>query len=371
MDTNVAVLFWHYTYDEPTEVQEKLADSEVGPYLFFRRSKSAIQERLAQLFPHQQVPKVFLHGSPHIDNYVKTQSGYGIVDFDRAYIGPYCWDIVCAMLAIHFRNPELHYSALPEVISQTFSQYYLQHLQHPDLPYQPYEPLEAIKPKKWELDIAQYVEGKHKWAKKLEHQQLPTDDVLANAIFQQYLHNLDDASVLAHYQIANISRAEGSFGRRRYLLLLTPTVPDYDPIFIDIKETRDYLALPWPHNQWYSSPCEYQGQRMIKAAKLYAPSCVQLESFACINGIEYWGRQVPILNRKPDKVFSLADQIAFAKAAGSQLGRGHSLAVQDTSVANLEKHFNQSFDKLIEITQKMQRELMAVWKQCIKVQDNA
>lgn len=361
---SVTTLFWHYPEDEPVKIQHRLCAEDTGPYLFFRRSKSPIQARLAQLFPLIHVPQVLLHGSPHIDNYAKTAQGFGMVDFDRAYYGPYVWDIACVLLAIALRNPETLTAPLPTAIWQVFADSYLQHFQNPTVPYRAYAPLEFIKPKAWELDSHLYVSEQRKWAKKLDKNRLSCDDPLACALYEDYLSHLATPQALQHYSISQIARAEGSFGRRRFLYLLESRASS--PIMIDIKQTRNYLDSAWPHNRWYSSPCLHEGQRMIQAASIYAPDCMQLESFATLNGVEYWGRQIPIMNYKPAKLFTEADQTAFAESAASQLGRGHRLALHNTTATELQQHFETHFHKLVNVTEKIQSELLTVWKKCIK-----
>lgn len=365
-ETNIRTLFWHYLADEPHSVQSKLVDLETGPYLFFRRSKTPIQARLAQLFPAQDVPRVFLHGSPHIDNYAHMSTGYGIIDFDRAYIGPYVWDIVCSLLAINLRNPETHNGPIPKSVRHHFYETYLEHFQHPDLAYQPYAPLEKIKAKKWETDITVYLEDNHKWAKKLHHTALPLDDPIANAVLEEYKKHLSDSTLLSNHELTQAGRAAGSFGRRRYLYVLAAKDEKTAPVMLDIKETRNYLEADWPHNEWYQSPCAHQGQRMVEAARLHTPTCAPLESYATVNGIQYWGRQVPILNRKPGKIFNEANQVAFAICAASQLGRGHRLGLQATDPSVMLEHFKEHFDTLITITEKIQTELLSVWQASIR-----
>jgi uncharacterized protein (DUF2252 family) len=365
-ETTPRVLFWHYIEDEPVSVQAKLADKETGPYLFFRRSKTPIQARLAQLFPHNKVPIVSLHGSPHIDNYAKTNYGFGIIDFDRAYIGPYIWDLVCVLLAINLRNPETHLQPIPKTVWQVFYDSYTYHFQHPELAYRPFAPLEFIHPKKWESNIDLYLNGNHKWAKKLRHAELSLDDPIANAVLDEYKIHLPNPTLLADYQLKQVARAAGSFGRRRYLYLLLHPDKVNAPVMLDIKETRNYLDADWPHNTWYQSPCHHQGERMVKAAMLYAPDCVRLESFATVNGIQYWGREVPTLNRKPAKCFDEGEQTAFAESAASQLGRGHRLGLQNSDPKLMQKHIAQHFTKLVQITEKIQSELLEIWHASIK-----
>lgn len=366
MDISPELLFWHYIDEEPRSIHQKLADKEIGPYLFFRRSKTGIQARLAQLFPHDHVPKTLLHGSPHIDNYIKTTDFFGMIDFDRSYIGPYIWDIVCSLLAINLRNPARHFRPFSKEILQTYYETYRHHFQHPDLPFLPFEPLELITPKAWETDIMLYLKGHHKWAKKLHNSPILLSDPVVNALLEKYPAHLPKPNPLVNYQLIQAARTTGSFGRRRYLCLLQNKTEKAEPILLDIKETKNYLQQDWPHNKWYESLWQQQGQRMIQGAMLYAPASVQLESYATVNGLQYWGRQIPILNRKPAKLFSKSDQVDFAKSAASQLGRGHCIGIYQDKPKVLLTHFEQNFEKLIEITETIQAELMVVWRSCIK-----
>lgn len=360
-DTLPKILFWHYLEDEPENIHHKLLDTKLGPYLYFRRSKTPLQAYLTQLIPHENIPRVFLHGSPHIDNYAKTTWGYGMTDFDRAYVGPYIWDIVCVLLAINLRNPETHHQALAQNIYQTFFEVYFKHFEQPDLDYLCYHPLEMRPLKPWEQDIDLYLKEQHKWAKKLYHAEISIDDTLALALLEAYKLNSADRELFTAYHLKKIARTYGSFGRRRYLYLLEHDQQPTAPIMLDIKETRNYLALDWPHNQWYTSPCEHQGERMIKAAQLYAPNSIKNESYATLNGIQYWGRQIPILNKKPAKFFRPSDQLAFAIAAASQLGRGHRLGLEENQPNKLQVHFEKNYAKLAQIIETIQIELLNHW----------
>ncbi|NNM58212.1 MAG: DUF2252 family protein [Legionellales bacterium] len=360
------LLFWHYLEDEPRSIQEKLSNSELGPYLFFRRSKSAIQARLAELFPHDHVPRTLLHGSPHIDNYIKTIDGFGMIDFDRSYIGPYIWDIVCSLLAINLRNPARHHRPISSQVSEVYFECYRHHFQHPEQAYLPYEPLENIILETWETNIELYLSGHHKWAKKLNNAPVRLNDPIAKALLAAYSEHLPKPNPLKNYQLIQLARTAGSFGRRRYLCLLENQLQNAEPILLDIKETKNYLQSDWPHNKWYDTPYFQQGQRMVQAAMLYAPACVQLESYATVNGLQYWGRKIPTLNRKPAKLFSKSDQIAFARSAASQLARGHRLGIQQDKPKVLLTHFEAHFARLVAISEKIQAELLAVRNDCIK-----
>ena len=356
------LLFWFYLADNKKNLRKKLLSPETGPYLFFRRNKTGVQALLAEYMAHDQVPQVFLHGSPHIDNYAKTEQGYGMIDFDRAYIGPYLWDLACVLLAIALRNPETYRQPLSAKIKETFIGTYEDALQHPDRPYLPYQPLELITPKRWEIDPDLYLEDKHKWAKQLHEAKLPEKDPIADALFQGYRLHLEDKALLTGYHVKQRARAAGSFGRKRYLFLLTHA--DKTPCLLDMKETKNYLNWDWPHLAYYHSPFQHEGERMRHAAKIYAPGLAKGESYATVNGIQYWGRTIPFLNRKPAKCFSLDDQISFAYSAASQLARGHALAVHQTDPDRLLAHLHTQWATLNKQIEAIKTALFAVWEQC-------
>lgn len=355
-------LFWRFPDEDPEDICLKLQDPEQGPYLYFRRVKTQIQARFAELCDHSKLPQVFLHGSPHIDNYAKTLWGAGIVDFDRAHYGPYAWDLLCLLLALGFRNLDSIQSLLPEEVSSALYHGYLQGLNNPEQAYTHYAPLENIKIKDWEKDTRSYISAGKKWAKKIPAAAIDLDDPVANKVLQTYVENLGELELLTEYKLTNIARASGTFGRARFLYILMPDAVDQDAIILDIKQTRNYMNPAWPHNKWYHHNFEQQGERMCYAAKLYAPECVQRESYTRVNGVEYWGRQVPTLNRKPAKLISLEEQVNFAFAAGTQIGRGHSLTLQNISVADLQKHLQPNFAEYCEISKVIHKELLATWR---------
>lgn len=361
LSEDLQTLYWRHPKEDGRKVHVQLLHPEAGPYLYFRRVKSPLQTRLAQLVENSKIPKVFLHGSPHVDNYVKTLEGFGLLDFDRAYIGPYSWDIVCALLAVSLRNPQTHHTFLSASLCNVFFENYLEHFHHPEKPYLPYAPLEKVILKPWEKTMEAYLLAGKKWAKKLKKDSLPADDTLALALLKDFFSHTEKNPLKKGYNIASIHNTQGTFGRKRFLYVLQSNHNNQEPIFIDIKETRHYLASAWPHWKDYHNPFHHEGERMMAASQLYAPGITKSEGYATCNGIEYWGREIPTLNRKPSKIFRAHEQEAFLIMAGSQLGRGHALSLQDISAENFLTHFQEHSKKLTQISAVLLKELMNVW----------
>lgn len=361
MDDEVKSLLWHHPWDENEKSQAKLLEPDTGAYYYFRRSKSAVNERLTQLIDHRKIPNVFIHGSPHIDNYAKTLAGAGMVDFDRAYVGPYVWDLLCVLLATSFRNPKHEQKPINQQIIDSLLEAYLYSYQHPEEDYQRFEPLENINPKEWELDSRTYLKSEKKWAKRLSLTALETDDPVAVPLLNSFIRNSPDQSQYSAYQIQQIAYASGTFGRKRYIYVLGQD-PKSSPILVDIKQTKNYLAMPWRYVRWYKNPYQHDGQRLCEAAKLYAPGFAPGESYATLNGVDYWGRLIPTLNRKPAKIFDEEQQVQFALSAGSQLGRGHRLSLQEISQQDFQQHLIKTYPELVTAAQTIKEELVIVWR---------
>jgi len=368
LDDSVKVLLWHLPWDEMGKNQERLLHPEKGPYFYFRRSKSPLQERLIQLIDHSKIPRVMIHGSAHVDNYSKTKDAFGLVDFDRAYRGPYIWDVICLLMAIHLRNPEHHEQPLAPSIRETFQEYYLSHFLHPDQFYIPYKPLENITLKPWEENIEEYMKSNKKWAKQLSEAPIELSDPFATTLLHEFLAHHPRKKIFSDFEICNISFASGSFGRKRYLYLLKNKKGE--SIFLDIKETKNFLAAPWKHVQFYKNPYASDGERLFESTKIYAPDFLAYESYATLKGVDYWGREIPILNRKPNKTFCEEEQIDFAMAGGSQLGRGHRLSLYEASPEEFLQHFRLEYPRLIEITNLLLEEVLAVWGRYCEVYGN-
>ena len=54
--------------------------------LFFRMMGPIMQARLEKIIDLRLVPRVLIHGNPHLDNYVRTFRGSALLDFDRSRI---------------------------------------------------------------------------------------------------------------------------------------------------------------------------------------------------------------------------------------------------------------------------------------------
>lgn len=91
-----------------------------------------LQQRFVDLYDIRRIPKVFIHGNPHLDNYAKTNNGEAMVDFDRSRIGPYVWDIVrfLSSLSLKYENKDPS-KLLPKKTLEAFLEGYVYSFNNP------------------------------------------------------------------------------------------------------------------------------------------------------------------------------------------------------------------------------------------------
>lgn len=336
----------------------KITDNETGPHLFLRHNKDALQAYLSQRIDFSQLPKVFLYGNPHIDNYARTNTGCGMVDFDSAMHGPYLIDVFSLLISVHLRLSQQDYRLDP-ACTDAFLAGYLETLANPNDGYQSYQPLLEEIPEEWQLTAAAYLDNGKKWAKKLQKFPLPSDDPIINSILQQYFASRQQDGHEQDFIIKQAGQGIGSMGRVHNLIVLEHK-KTHELQLIDIKHTKDYINLAWPHHQFYHHDFTHQGERMIAASQLHAPGVTDKEGVATLNGVQYWGCELPTINLKIKGLLNSKQAEQFSYAVGTQMGRSHALSSTDSKA--LMKHINTVYPQLLMIVKDALDELIKAWE---------
>ena len=335
-----------------------------GAHFYFRNMLLPMQERFAQLIDHGIIPRVFLHGSPHIDNYAKTAQGAAMVDFDRARVGPYAWDLARLMVSISLRQKREHGFLDPKVLKQ-LRRGYLHGLRHPERPFSEMRKLKDVEPEEDETSTDAYIKAEKKWVRELRADPLPVDAPEIAALLDGYMKNRNEPDLLKEYAVEEAGRGQGSMGFRGiFLVVLAPRDPKSgkDRILLNIKEVRSD-----PDTKWYRNPASGDGQRMMMASELYAPGWELRPGYADLNGTQYFVRQIPPLNAKLKKMLDLEEQEDFAYSVGTQLGRAHRLSLQGQStLEDLEKHFAEHFKDIVEAGAVIRDEIVAAHGRYLK-----
>jgi Uncharacterized protein conserved in bacteria (DUF2252) len=338
-------------------------NDERGAFFYFRSMSIRMQERFATLINHKDMPRVFLHGNPHLENFVITDKGAAMVDFDRSRMGPYAWDIVRFLSSVALKNKNKKYKnkLLSDIVLEYFIEGYLRGLFVPDMPFKQISALLYLNPTSWNRTTNEYIKSNGKWFQKIKENPLPLNDEHALAVLNGYLQSRNEDKLLETYHIEHIGQAMGSFGNRRFLFILAPKVilsEADDRIFLDIKTVYQDAD-----NEFYKNPFPHHGQRMIKASEIYAPNIELRMGFCTYNGTEYWGRQVPPFTIKLRDKMNVIQQLDFAYSVGSQLGQAHAKTLQDGStIEQLYVHLKNNYSHFTELAVQMNTEILEAHK---------
>lgn len=323
-------------------------------YLFFRMACPLMQTRLPRFVDLHKVPATFIHGNPHIDNYVRTFNGSAMMDFDRSRIGPYCWDIIRFLSSLSLRRDKEDGYLDPKVV-EYFLDAYIVHFLNPEIPAKQLKMLKGVEPEKWQMTSRDYLKANKKWAKKMHENSLPTNSETATQLLNKFLASRNELSLLNEYKVNEVGLTPGSLGKKHFIFSLLPKNDDSrkDAILLDIKEVYEEK-----NTKFFYSPCTHHGERMILASKVFADGMEDRLGFCTHQNRQYWGRQVPSFAVKVKKFLNKDEQCDFAYSVGSELGKGHRKGLIDPKLADwIEKDLTANFDKYYKISRLFTHEL--------------
>lgn len=323
-------------------------------YFLFRMASPLMQAKLSELIDLKRVPKTFIHGNPHLDNYVKTIKGSAMMDFDRSRIGPYCWDIIRFLVALTLRR-EKDEGFLDRKVVDYFIDGYTVHFLNPEIPSKQLRMLKAIGPEKWQATTRDYLKANKKWAKKIRDFALDPKNPEAQELLKTFLKSINEENLIIHYKVNEIGLVPGSFGKMHFIFALSPKNPDshLDSIILDIKEVYEELDTTF-----FYSPVNHHGERMILASKIYADGFEERVGFCTYQNKQFWGRQIPSFSMKVKKYLNEEELMDFAYSVASELGKGHRKGLLNPKDAELvEKDFTMNFDQYFKVSMFLAFEL--------------
>lgn len=337
-------------------VSDAFKEKEKAQLLFFRVMGPKLQQNLHRMMSLDEVPQVFMHGNPHIDNYARTLTGAGMLDFDRSRLGPYAWDVIrfLGSLALRLQDADRGGKFLPKKTIDAFAAGYIGSLNDPDLHYSIPHFLVAVHPKKEELSTKEYISSGIKWAKKMKKMPISPQDKRITELLALYLKSRSDEKLMDLYRIASAGQSPGSLGKMHYIIALEPkdSKSGRDHILLDIKECYSDA-----NDGNFKSPFDHDGLRMIKASNLYAPGVEQRLGHLTYEGRPYWGRQIPPFKAKVANTLTLSEALDLAFCVGQQLGRGHRRSSKEMEPSRVEAHFRTHLDRMLKVSEYINKEL--------------
>jgi hypothetical protein len=325
-------------------------------YLFFRQRCLALQARFAELVDLKKVPRVFLHGNPHLDNFAKTQHGEGMIDFDRSRVGPYSWDLVRLMCSVSLKREEADRPFLSKKVVKHLMESYLAAFDRPHELHDVPQLLKQEKPKEWEKSTAAYLAHDKRWAKKMRAHPLFPSHPTVQALTELYFQGRGEFDWDSRWQIEEAGQASGSLGKSRVIVALVSKKDPSDKILLDIKEVYED-----PDTDFFFNPYVHHGLRMIEASFLHAPGLEQRLGHVTWRGKQYWGRQIPSFKAKLKGFLDERTQVDFVESVGFQLGRAHRLSLRSAEPRLLERNLKEQVQTWINVGERLNDELRRAW----------
>jgi hypothetical protein len=339
---------------------KKYLDPKKGLYFYFRTQSMVAQRRFVELMDVKSAPVVFVHGNPHIDNYARTNTGCGMIDFDRSRMGPYSWDISRLLSSLIVFNHQANKKYQMRDIYKAVLAGYTSRLADPSLDYEKYKPLMDQQPESWQLSTKNYVAANKKWAKRMRMNPMDPKSPKIKELFACYVSSRRKHHFLEKYKIKEAGKANGSMGNKRFLAYFKCLEEGKDDLLLDFKEVyRD------PDSDLFYNPYRSHGHRMVEASRLYAAGVEQRVGYGSIGGQEYWIRQVPPLQMKIKDFRETSALKDFAYCVATQLGRAHrnSLLFVDP-----EKHLKCAFndyEQIVDVTETLSTQIIKSYGQYV------
>jgi uncharacterized protein (DUF2252 family) len=340
--------------------RELVLRAVTGTHRFFRMSGPRMQHVFADLIDHSKIPKILIHGNPHVANYCKTKRGAAMADFDRSRIGPYAYDLVRFLISISLSRDVQDTDFLHPIILEQFKRGYLTGFDSQATDFAEMYELKTTAPKKWQTSTNSYLDSGKKWAKKLAANETKITKRLTGML-SEYLENRGELKLLERHQLKRCAEVAGSMGKLHHLYLLEDRRNKRDAMLIDIKEVYEEKDT-----EWYTNPFEHHGKRMNAAGDIYAPDWEQRPGHTSYKGQQYWVRQIPTQQIKITIPLNELDQCDLCYAVGSQLGRGHAKAASKTQHAQILGDLEQNFDGYVQAATQMRDQVITARQQYCK-----
>lgn len=357
---------------DPANDDEKLRRNYVRPkkgvHFYFRNMFAEMRQRFEQLVNNDAMPRVFTHGNMHVDNYAKTENGAGVIDFDRARVRPYAWEIVRSLVSLSLRQKKPVAGLLVDpTVSKAWRDGYEYGLEHPDKEFSEARIVKNVKPGKGERSMDDYLDHDGKWAREMRASPVPGDAPEIVALIKSYADSVPHEKILQRYKIVEAGLGEGSMGQRKiYLVVLAPRRgdPQKGRILLNIKQSRTD-----PDTRLDKNPYSTEVERLTAAGELWAPDMEPGTGGAVLNGVEYGVRRLPAQNVKIKKMLTVDDQRDLAYAMGTQAGIAHArwLRKRGEDPAAIEAHLEAHYQQILDAGLVIRDEIVEAHERYLKV----
>ena len=313
-------------------------------HFLYRALGPTLQEKAAKSLSSEDMPLVFMHGNPHLDNFVRTPTGCGMIDFDRARMGPYALDLVRFLGSLLIYSGRSKLSDVPTSVIEALWGGYRYGFNNPHMQ----SPVPLFLSEVDHDHTSKYVKykfPKKKWKKKISREfDLQSRDYFLR-LLNLYFESRDEQFLQERFKLEKLGKSEGSFGKAHYIFYLKSSDEN---MMIDVCETYDE-----PDNQWCKNPFSHNGRRMLEGAFLYAQGVESRLAAFSLEGKHFWARQIPTFTLKVRSNLPVDYERELCFSVGMQLGIGHSRWLGKNQDVSLSKNFGQDIIKITAVVDEI------------------
>jgi hypothetical protein len=317
-----------FDFSKNPELTDRIAES---PHAYFRFIGHAFARAVCKRFEAKAaaMPRVRLHGDPHVEQYAVTDLGRGLADYDDASIGPAAIDLVRmgTSIVLAARVRAFSDADRDRAIDELFRGY-AEGLQGKGLaPAAP--PLASSLLAKFSKDRKGFLDATEKSLVPIDAE----EDRFARARLDEYLASVkgkEPKRSPGFYSVKRVGRLKLGLGSalvRKYLVRLEgPTASQEDDVIMEIKEVSDLSNVPCVE-QLPGGAVEHRADEQRKSGadkKLLLPALLPDQRF----WVNEW-----LSNYQEAKVKKLEaqDLSSIAYEMGVELGQEHTKAIPGAS----------------------------------------
>lgn len=299
-----------------------------------------------------------------------------MIDFDRACVGPYMWDLIRLMVSVTLkRDTEEETSGTflrPGVALSLRRGYEWGILNTDQAPVQmqraePFLPPGVIASNEVEDQEAASAQFFQKRLAEMRQFAVDPSNLEVRTLAHSYLKAIGKEDEQDGFEIVEAGQLKNWNGRVRTLILLRQELKG-GGVLIDIKPVfRD------PDNEFFVNPyAPDHGRRMMEALRLYAPEYVKNACLLDCNDDQYFAHEVPTFKVGIRRPLREEDQRDLLYAVGTQLGRGHGLSTHGGghSVSHILFHLNVHWADILATSERLKDELTSAYRRYITTPPN-
>jgi hypothetical protein len=333
-------------------------------YNYFRFINQAFARDVCERFRGEcaRLPDVNLHGDAHLEQYVVTERGHGLSDFDNATVGPPLIDLLRFGVSLHLAATHLRWDDAGARAFDTFFAAYLEALTEPETVQSTPRLVESIR--------RQFDKTRERSLQRAEASLLPTrfGDDRAQAEMNVYaaaLIAVRTELTLDFFRIKSwgaLTTGIGSALDRKYLFIVEGPTPDReDDTILEAKVVKPLSDVPCVQSSEEEAPVRLlDSQARISRFPYQLAGYTRIRDPETGRAVTFWLHEweTHYVELSIDTSFARFEDLdEVARDVGYQLGRGHTRIIADPNESALKHSLRTQIGRLRQAIVRRVREM--------------